>query len=197
MKHKVQFLKSAVFPKDYPEQTRPELAIVGRSNAGKSSLVNTWTGTQIAKVSQTPGKTRLINFFDVGEHYRLVDLPGYGWAARDLKEMEMWTKMIEAYLAERDCLSVVLLVMDCRRDWSKDEAMLKSYLDRVGLPLVVVLTKVDKLSKNEAAQRLKIIKEQAAVSHIYMTSAIKNLGVDELEESVFNTFIKEEPSVTE
>lgn len=193
MKRKVRFLKSAVFPKDYPEMTLPEIAIVGRSNAGKSSLVNAWAGgAAVAKVSQTPGKTRLINFFEVGENYRLVDLPGYGWAARDLKEMDQWSKMIEAYLGERESLAAVILVMDIRRDWSEDEIMLKTFLDRIGCEMVVVLTKLDKVKKSEAMQRLKIVTGQSKVRHMFMVSAIKNLGVDELEESVFNIFIKEE-----
>ena len=95
MPRPTRFLKSAVWPKDYPEADRPEIALIGRSNAGKSSLLNALVSQKAAKVSQTPGKTRLLNFFDFGDHYRLVDMPGYGFAARSGDEILAWEKMIK------------------------------------------------------------------------------------------------------
>jgi GTP-binding protein len=190
MKRKSTFIKSAVFPTDYPPPLRPEIAVVGRSNAGKSSLINAWVGSNIAKVSQTPGKTRLLNFFEIGEKYRLVDLPGYGWAAREVGELEQWQQMIEGYLQSRECLKAVLLLMDIRRDWSKDEIMLKEFVETHSVPVVLVLTKADKVSRNEASKLSKKLHSAAALTDCFVVSSQENVGVDELEEKVFNKFVK-------
>jgi len=111
------FCKECGTPPDYPVADRPEIAMVGRSNGGKSTLLNAMTGgAKEAKTSATPGKTRLLNFFDVGDHYRIVDLPGYGYAARDPKERKMWEKMIDVFFKTRECLAGIILVCDMRRD---------------------------------------------------------------------------------
>ena len=102
MKRQAQFLKSAVLPADYPASDRPEVALVGRSNAGKSSLLNAIAGQKAARVSQMPGKTRLLNFFDFGDHYRFVDMPGYGFASRHGAEVLEWEKMISHYFDARE-----------------------------------------------------------------------------------------------
>jgi GTP-binding protein len=193
LNYSIQFIKSAVHPEDYPKDNInseiPEVAIVGRSNAGKSSFINALSGSKIAKVSQVPGKTRLINFFNCGTKYRLVDLPGYGFAARDMKEMKMWQKMIETYLASRKQLAAVILVMDVRRIWDEEEILIKDFLQEAGRPLVVGLNKIDKISKSEALKKLKEIKEASHCENVFLMSSTKKLGVKELEATVFNEFV--------
>lgn len=190
MAQKVSFLKSAVDPKDYPAPDRLEVAITGRSNAGKSSLINAMTGSLIAKVSATPGKTRLVNFFDIGESYRLVDLPGYGWAARSIDEMQMWQSMIENYLSMRSNLAVIVLVMDIRRMWDQDEELLKMFCQKVGRKMALVLTKADKCTKGEVEKFSKHIQRQSGIEHVYAVSTTKNFGVKEMENDLFHSFIK-------
>lgn len=185
-----KYLKSAVFPQDYPAADRPEVAIAGRSNAGKSSLLNTICGSSVAKVSQSPGKTRLLNFFDFGQHYRWVDMPGYGFASRSGDEMHEWHTMIETYLTTRETISGLLLVMDARRDWTEDEELLKRFCFRMERPMAIALTKIDKLKKPEITARVKEIKKQAGLSAIFPISNLKKQGVKELEEYIFLEWVK-------
>lgn len=107
--------------KDFPESKMKEIAMAGRSNAGKSSLINIWANTKIAKVSQSPGKTRLLNFFNMNNSYIIVDMPGYGYASRGGDEVTAWRKMVENYLKQRPQLAGLVLVMDIARDWEDDE----------------------------------------------------------------------------
>ncbi|MFN3455931.1 MAG: ribosome biogenesis GTP-binding protein YihA/YsxC, partial [Pseudobdellovibrio sp.] len=170
-KNKVIFIKSGFLPKDYPEHNKKEVAFVGRSNAGKSSLINALAGEKIAHVSQTPGKTRLLNFFSYGESYVLVDMPGYGFAARSGSEVEEWQKVIETYLARRENLAGLVLVMDVRRDWDDNEKMLYDFSHRIGLPLLVALTKIDRLNKKELNERLKVLTSTVDTSLLFPVSS--------------------------
>src|SRR5262245_45414845 len=145
----VKFLKSGAQPKDYPFPYHPEVAVVGRSNAGKSSFINALTGQKIAKVSQTPGKTRLLNFFELGESLYLVDMPGYGFATGSRNEVASWKRMVETYLKERETLNGVFLIMDIRRDWQDEEAMLVEWLAHNEIPWILILNKADKLSRSQ------------------------------------------------
>ncbi len=131
------FLKSAVRLDQCPQEDRPEVAFLGRSNSGKSSLINALTGRKtLAKVSSTPGKTRILNFFDFGPHYRLVEMPGYGFASRGGDEQRSWQRMIEDYLGGRQSLVGLVLIMDIRREMTEDEEMLMRYAqDHEPLPL--------------------------------------------------------------
>src|SRR6478752_6525097 len=131
----IQFIKSAVLPKDYPIHKMAEVAIAGRSNAGKSSFINALTRNKVAKVSSTPGKTTLLNFFNMEDSYVLVDMPGYGFAARSNDEISQWHQMIEAYLMSRENLVGLVVIMDIRRDWTADEELLKKFSDERGFPL--------------------------------------------------------------
>lgn len=185
-----RFVKSAVLPQDYPLSKKPEIAITGRSNAGKSSLLNSMSGQKIAKVSSTPGKTRLLNFFDVSNRYTLVDMPGYGFAARSGSEIRQWHQMIEGYLMNRENLKGLLLVMDSRREWTDDEEMLKDVCAKRMIPMAVVLTKVDKLNRKEFEQSKKRITEQSGVESLFFVSNLKNTGTKELEDFIFQTWIK-------
>lgn len=116
MPAQVQYIKSAVFPQDYPQTKLVEIAFAGRSNAGKSSLINQISDSKIAHVSQTPGKTRLLSFFNVREKYILVDMPGYGFSKRAGDEQRTWEGMVETYIREREQLKGLILVMDIRRE---------------------------------------------------------------------------------
>ncbi|MDZ4676927.1 MAG: ribosome biogenesis GTP-binding protein YihA/YsxC [Oligoflexia bacterium] len=189
-----QYLKSAVLPEDYPVGDRPEIALVGRSNAGKSSLLNAMCGGhKVAKISKTPGKTRLINFFDVGERYRLVDLPGYGYAARDLTERKMWAKMIQDFFDVRTNLIGLLLICDMRRDWQEDESKVFELANKRNLHMLTVLTKLDKLGHGESKKLYQqwINTSKQDKSFFYPVSALKNDGVRELEDFIFKNWIKE------
>ena len=186
----MQFIKSAVVAKDYPVHTKPEVAVAGRSNAGKSSFLNALSGSKIAKVSATPGKTRLLNFFTAGKSYVLVDMPGYGFAARSGKEMSEWQGMVEAYLADRENLVGLLLVMDVRREWDEEEEMMKRFCWEHEVPMLVVLTKADKLTRNQTASALAKIKKASGLSSVFVSSALKRTGQEEIEEYVFENWVK-------
>jgi GTP-binding protein len=186
----VKFIKSAVLPQDYPKTGKKEIAIAGRSNAGKSSFLNAIAKSKIAKVSNTPGKTRLLNFFSRGDSYVLVDMPGYGFAARSGDEMREWHTMIENYLSMREELAGLVLVMDSRREWTEDEELLKAYTDSRGLPMAVVLTKSDKLTRNEINQAVAKMKKAAGTEAVFMTSALKNIGQEEVEEYLYENWVK-------
>jgi GTP-binding protein len=145
-----KFLKSALKLEDCPKDGRPEVAFVGRSNVGKSSLLNTLLGKSgLAKVSKSPGKTRTINFFDVNEKCYFVDLPGYGFAQAPADLKKEWSKSLTDYLTDRKTLKLVILLLDSRhKPTEKDHDML-DLLDEAGLPTLIVATKVDKLKQSE------------------------------------------------
>lgn len=184
------FIGSAVEPKDFPPPDRLEVAFVGRSNAGKSSLINSFFGKKMARVSNTPGKTRLINFFNIGRYYRLVDLPGYGYASRSGDEMRTWRKMIETYLKSRKNIEAIVLVMDVRRDFEDDEFLMSEFCEKIQKPLIIVMTKVDKLNNTEKSNRVKSLKDQSGLEHFFLVSSTENTGIKELEEFIFNFIIK-------
>lgn len=149
---KSTFVTSAAAPSDFPPPTLPELAVVGRSNVGKSSLINALTGHDgLARTSRTPGRTRLINWFQIEAQptFHLVDLPGYGYAAVDSKTRESWKPLIETYLSSRASLAGVLLLIDIRRGPQDEELDFVPWLAERETPIVVALTKADKLAKNK------------------------------------------------
>lgn len=190
MPKKIQFIKSAVLAKDYPVHKMAEVAIAGRSNAGKSSFINALTRDKVAKVSSTPGKTRLLNFFNMEDSYVLVDMPGYGFAARSNSEVLEWHQMIEAYLMGRESLVGLILVMDIRREWTQDEELLKKFSDERGFPLAVVLTKADKLSRNQMLSAAMKMKKISGLSAVFPVSALKKTGQDEVERYIFENWVK-------
>ena len=187
----IQFMKSAVLAKDYPVHKFAEVAIAGRSNAGKSSFINALTKEKVAKVSSTPGKTRLLNFFNMADSYVLVDMPGYGFASRSGNEIMEWNEMIETYLMSREALRGLILVMDIRRDWTEDEELLKKFSDERGFPLAVVLTKADKMSRGQMIQATAKIKKVSGLSAVFPVSTLKKTGQDEVEDYVFDNWVKE------
>lgn len=162
--HRAELLASCGRASQFPEDGLPEVAFLGRSNVGKSSLLNALVGRkQLARTSSTPGKTRLIHFYEVvaaGKPLALVDLPGYGWAKVSRKERKSWGKLIEGYLESRPPLRLAILLQDLRRDVSEDETLLLDWLEERGVPWRVVITKSDKLKPMRRKKRLRELAEQ-------------------------------------
>jgi len=157
----VEFVKSAVKPAQYPEYDFPEIAFAGRSNVGKSSLINTLIQRKgMVKTSSKPGCTQLINFFLVNESLSMVDLPGYGYAKVSKAVRAQWQPMVERYLSSRESLLGLVLLIDIRRDPKKEEFDLVKWLESHEKPYLVVLTKADKLSKTKQDKRLAAICSQ-------------------------------------
>ncbi|CCK81768.1 ribosome biogenesis GTP-binding protein YihA/YsxC [Desulfobacula toluolica] len=151
----VQFVKSAVKPSQYPEYDFPEIAFAGRSNVGKSSLINTLIQRKdMVKTSSKPGCTQLINFFMINEILSFVDLPGYGYAKVSKKIRAQWQPMVELYLSHRQNLLGLILLIDIRRDPQKEEFDMMDWLETHDIPYLVILTKSDKLSKTNQQKRL-------------------------------------------
>ncbi len=149
-----EFIKSAVKAEQYPKTGLPEIAFAGRSNVGKSSLINAVLGRKkLAQTSSTPGKTRLINFFNINGRLVFVDLPGYGFAKVSRAEQAGWAPMIEAYLRDRETLALVVVILDVRHDPTQQDRDLIEWLRHYGRPFLIVLTKADKLSRGEALNR--------------------------------------------
>lgn len=150
-----ELLKTAVRYDQYPPSDMPEIALVGRSNVGKSSLINCLTNRKnLARTSSTPGKTATINFYSIGDRYRLVDLPGYGYAKRSKEERESWGRMIEGYLAKRENLVRVIQLVDARHKPTADDKMMLDWINNYGYEPLLVATKLDKLKKSQVEKNL-------------------------------------------
>ncbi len=181
------FIKSAVKPKDFPETTLPEVAFVGRSNVGKSSLINVLANRKaLVRTSSTPGRTQLINFFDINGALTLVDLPGYGYAKVPPDLKKQWGPMIETYLASRDCLKAVVIILDIRRVPSEGDLNMLGWLERYGIQPIIVLTKCDKLSKNERSQQTALIAKtvQRDINLMLPFSALSKEGRDRIWQEI-------------
>jgi GTP-binding protein len=175
------FIKSAAQPRDFPADEGREVAFVGRSNSGKSTAVNLLTGAhKLARVSKTPGRTQLVNFFSVAEERRLVDLPGYGFARVAPDVQARWQRLIEAYLRERRSLVGLMITMDIRRGVTRLDEQLLRWLEPRGVPIGVLLTKADKLSRGAGLQRQREIGDiLGATIKLTRFSALSRDGVDE------------------
>ena len=173
------FIKSAAHPRDFPLDRGLEVALVGRSNSGKSTALNCLVGTRkLARVSKTPGRTQLINFFAVGDERRLVDLPGYGFARVPRATQARWAGLIENYLGTRESLAGLFLTVDVRRGLMEpDRRMLEGARER-GIPLTLLVTKADKLSRPAAEQGRATVERAAGVATI-LFSALTKQGADE------------------
>lgn len=182
---KVEFVTSATRPSGYPPPELPEIAFAGRSNVGKSSLINALVNRKkLVKVSGTPGRTQLINFFQVNDALSLVDLPGYGFARVPASVKQTWGRMIEGYLGSRESLCAVVVIMDLRRGVQDDDMQLIEALPHYGIQPILVFTKADKFKKNARQQRRREIAREFGVrtDEILLTSSTKRLGLDPLWE---------------
>jgi len=154
----IEFLTSAFKEGQYPSADRPEIAFAGRSNVGKSSLINVLVNRKkLARTSSTPGRTQSINFFRFGETLYLVDLPGYGFARVPVKVRQSWRQMVETYLEHRETLKAVVVILDIRRDPAAGDIDLLHWLNHYQITPIIVLTKADKLSRQQARQRAGLI----------------------------------------
>jgi GTP-binding protein len=182
MKVAAKFITSAAKPADFPPPTLPELAVVGRSNVGKSSLINALVGQDgLARTSRTPGRTRLVNWFEIASTppFFLVDLPGYGYAEVPHDMRESWRPLIETYLASRKSLAGVLLLIDIRRNAEDEELDFVPWLAERGTPLVVALTKADKLPKNK--RTLEVMRAKKLLGLRRDPIAVSTLSRDGIE----------------
>jgi GTP-binding protein len=182
-----QFVKSAVTPSQYPPEDLPEIAFTGRSNVGKSSLINTLVNRKhLVKTSGTPGRTQLINFFVINQAFSFVDLPGFGYAKVPAAVRRSWGPMIETYLSTRKTLKGVVLIMDIRRIPGMQELNFIQWLRYYTIPQILVLTKSDKLSKNKQTAQKKAIADTLGVpkEEPLLFSAKSRIGKDDVWEAV-------------
>lgn len=191
-------LATAVKPEQYPDTFVPEVAFAGRSNVGKSSLINCLTNrTKLARTSSSPGKTAVINFYDIDGRYRLVDLPGYGYAKVSKSEKERWGDMIETYLSNRYNLIAVVQLVDARHKPTNDDIMMMQWIKSIGYTPVVIATKTDKLKKTQLEKNLTDIYNTLELddnSVLFPFSSEKRTGKEEVLgyiEELCRTFIRE------
>ena len=181
--HSAKFICSAVTPGQYPPDDFPEVAFAGRSNVGKSSLINKILNRKkLVRTSKTPGRTQLLNFFEINELWRFVDLPGYGYARVPVEVQKRWRPMVESYLTTRVNLRGMVWLLDIRREVSKEDLHLWDWLQAKQVPVIIVVTKADKLSKNkrnkQAASIAKSLGRKA--QELIQFSATSGEGKDEI-----------------
>lgn len=177
----VSLMLSAVSKRQYPNTDLPEIAFAGRSNVGKSSLINKLLNRKkLARVSAQPGKTATINFYDIDKKVIFVDLPGYGFAKVSKQEKEKWGKMIEEYLNEREQLIQVVLLVDMRHKPTKDDVMMFEWIVESGFEPVVIATKKDKVRPSQREDSLNIIKDTLGIGDVIAFSSEKGDGVGEV-----------------
>jgi GTP-binding protein len=181
--HSAKFICSAVTPGQYPPDDFPEVAFAGRSNVGKSSLINKILNRKkLVRTSKTPGRTQLLNFFEINELWRFVDLPGYGYARVPVEVQKRWRPMVESYLTTRVNLRGMVWLLDIRREVSKEDLRLWDWLQAKQVPVIIVVTKADKLSKNkrnkQAASIAKSLGRKA--QELIQFSATSGEGKDEI-----------------
>ncbi len=189
MKIKTSQLEAvAVKRSQYPEDNMKEIAFAGRSNVGKSSLLNLITGRRaLARVSGSPGKTRTINFYNINGSFRIVDLPGYGYARVSRSVTENWGDMMEQYFSARHNLVKTVQLVDIRHEPSKQDIQMYEYLRHYGLDGLVVATKADKISRNQINKNISVIKKALGMKpedKVIACSALKRTGQDELLDEI-------------
>jgi GTP-binding protein len=176
-----RFVKSTSRPDEFPRDQRPEIAFCGRSNIGKSSLLNALTNSSgLARTSSSPGRTQTVNFFLINERIYFVDLPGYGYAKVSRSLKEQWGPMVEGYLRDREQLKLAVMLVDSRMAPTESDQIMKNWLDHHRIPNTVVLTKIDKLSRNQLNHALRLGAQTLNTKEILGFSAVTGDGKDEI-----------------
>lgn len=182
--NKADFVLCAAWQSQWPTNDLPEICMAGRSNVGKSSFINAITGrNKLAKVSSTPGKTRTLNFFNINDELRLVDVPGYGYAKVNDKIKESFGEMIDTYLKNRDTLKGLVLIVDYRHKPTHDDITMYEYAKYYEIPVIVIATKEDKLKRNDLKKNEQLIKKTLNFDdHDYFIrfSSLNKTGIDEV-----------------
>lgn len=181
-----KFLKSCTVD-GYPLSSS-EICFLGRSNVGKSSLINALYGKKTAYVGKRPGKTRMLNFFDIDSKYTIVDVPGYGYASRSNEEIILFDKMMDSYFSSRDVLKLAVVIVDARHKPTADDIDMLEYLRHFNIPFIVLNNKIDKLSNNEFYKNYKVTKDTLGIddNQIINISAETKKNIDTLKEYLEN-----------
>ena len=189
--HNAAFIGSYPTSADLPKDEGSEIAFCGRSNCGKSSVLNALTNNKkLAKTSKTPGRTQAINVFEISseKNFKIIDLPGYGYAKVSKKMRSAWGQEIEEYLTSRECLKALCIIMDIRHPFKEDDLNLIDWCENRALPMILLLNKSDKLSKNKVSQAVmnakKILGSLSIKSYVIATSATNKTGIEDLLESI-------------
>ena len=188
--HNADILLSAANKSHYPQDDIPEVALAGRSNVGKSSFINTMLSRKnLARTSGKPGKTQLLNFFNIDGKLRFVDVPGYGYARVSKKEREKWGKMIEEYLTSRENLRAVVSLVDLRHEPSADDVQMYEFLKYYEIPVILVATKADKIPRGKWNKHESMIKKKLdfdKTDTFIIFSSVNKTGVEEAWDVIFN-----------
>jgi GTP-binding protein len=183
---KAEFITSSARPDTFPSDGLPEIAFLGRSNVGKSSLINALTGQKkLAFTSNTPGRTQTINFYRVDEAFYFVDLPGYGYARVPKEFAGQWKILIDEYLQKRETLRLSCLVLDARRGWMEKDLDLKRWLEHHGRAYLVVATKMDKLNQSEQEHGMRALRKEGVEPMPF--SALSGRGAREIWQAITKT----------
>ncbi|MDD8048189.1 MAG: ribosome biogenesis GTP-binding protein YihA/YsxC [Thomasclavelia sp.] len=188
--NKAEYVLSAVWSSQWPEEDSPEIMLAGRSNVGKSSFINTILSRKaLARVSATPGKTRTLNFYNVNDALTLVDVPGYGYAKVNDEMTKSFGKMMDEYLSKRNTLRGMILLVDYRHKPTKDDISMYEFIKHYNVPVLVVATKEDKLKRNDLKKNEKLIKETLNLDKrdkFFRFSSLKKTGINEVWQEIYH-----------
>jgi len=183
-----KYMLSAAWQSQWPEESVPEICLAGRSNVGKSSFINTMVNqVGLAKISSTPGKTRTLNFYNINDELRFVDVPGYGYAKVNANIRKSFGEMVETYISNRRTLKGMILIVDLRHTPTDDDLMMYNYMKYYGYKVIVIATKEDKVKRNDLKKNEKKIKEKlnfVETDTFIRFSSLKKIGIESVWEAI-------------